>query len=197
MIPYQHLNEFLARENASCGAAELQGFLCAWLLNTELTERPSLNDAQFSEPTLAFMDVQETGISEALQQCIEALAEMQWTQLSQDEYEWRLLLPDDDSPLAERSAALAAWSSAFLFGFSSTRNHQNIDAETQEILSDLVQLSQLDLNDIHEEDEADYTELAEYVRAALFSLFAAKPRPTKPKHSHRGDFGLSSGQSLH
>jgi uncharacterized protein YgfB (UPF0149 family) len=88
------------------------------------------------------------------------------------------LLPDDDENLASRVEALAQWCQGFLLGLSSqpALDLAQMGPDLREAVQDLVQISNAELvgaddGAAEDEDEASYTELLEYVRAAVQLLF--------------------------
>ena len=99
--------------------------------------------------------------------------------LEGDEFEFQLCLPDDDTyALTERAESLSAWCQGFLHGFAAVQNA--LSDEARELLRDLTEISQLDAaslegsdagHDAQEENESNYTELTEFVRLAVASLF--------------------------
>jgi len=97
--------------------------------------------------------------------------------LESDEFEFQLCLPDDDLyGLTERAESLSAWCQGFLHGFAAVQN--SLSEEARELLRDLTEISQLDAASLEssdsaseEENEGYYTELTEFVRLAVSSLF--------------------------
>ena len=111
-----------------------------------------------------------------------------------DELEFAPLLPDDDSPLAERTIAMAQWCQGFLYGFGvstadqssgqvSGKRDSKLSPEIREVLHDFAQLARATVGEVEptEEDENDYAEIVEYLRvgAQLIhdELQRGKPSP--------------------
>jgi uncharacterized protein len=88
-----------------------------------------------------------------------------------DDMEFAPLLPDDDTPLMTRIAALAQWSQGFLYGFGlgATSNIADYPEDISEILKDLTEIARADDVDAatDDDDEDAYIELVEYLRAAV------------------------------
>ena len=78
-----------------------------------------------------------------------------------------LLLPDDETPLADRAAALGQWCQGFLGGFGLTAREGALSGEAVEVLQDLASIAQVQsaLED-SEDGETDYMEVMEYLRVA-------------------------------
>ena len=95
-------------------------------------------------------------------------------QLSDGEFAFQLLLPDDEEPLAERTSALIAWCNGFLFGVtaSGVSDFDGMSEDVNELMRDLVEITKLDVDPTREteHDESAFMEVSEYVRvgALLF-----------------------------
>ncbi len=82
-----------------------------------------------------------------------------------------LLLPDDDEPLSERADSLGEWCQGFMagLGLGGIDSRQDLSAEVQEFLRDLLEISRLefDTDEVDESDETAYVEIVEYVRMGI------------------------------
>jgi len=96
------------------------------------------------------------------------------------------LLPDDESPLAERVRALAEWCEAFVDGFSVLRGEARVrlSPESEELLVDISaiagELEPESLAQGSEDDERDYAEIVEFLRIAVISLYTENARLGAP-----------------
>jgi uncharacterized protein YgfB (UPF0149 family) len=85
------------------------------------------------------------------------------------------LLPDDESPLAERAEALSSWCQGFLYGLGSgtTGDPAKVSTEAGEIIRDLTEITHVgvDAGDENEEDEVAFAEVVEFVRVGVQLLF--------------------------
>ena len=92
-----------------------------------------------------------------------------------DAFEFAPLLPDEDAPLSDRVAALAAWSGGFLYGVGTGASEQAIAAagDVGEFLSDLADIARAQLEPGRAADagEGDFVELFEFVRAGAQLTF--------------------------
>src|SRR5690606_26477934 len=79
-------------------------------------------------------------------------------------------LPDDDSDISERVAALSQWCHGFLTGFGSAGAKDELSEDARDTLQDLAALVQITADD-EDDSEADYMEVTEYVRMAAASLY--------------------------
>jgi uncharacterized protein YgfB (UPF0149 family) len=93
-------------------------------------------------------------------------------QLTDPDLGFSLLLPEEDSPLAERAEGLLAWCRGFLggFGLGAVANAA-LSPEAGEALDDLSKIAASRLSyDDPEGDEAALIEVAEFVRVAALLL---------------------------
>lgn len=107
------------------------------------------------------------------------LYDMVLEQLTEADFGFQLLLPEDDAELAGRTESLGAWCSGFLsgFGLGFDQSKQNLSSEITDSMEDLANIAQVSF-DADEEDlaedsaEISYVELVEYVRLAAMMVFA-------------------------
>lgn len=90
-------------------------------------------------------------------------------------------LPDDETPLAQRTEALGQWCQGFLAGFGLTAREGSLTGEAEEVLQDMAAIAQVQgqLED-SEDGETDYMEVMEYLRVAPLLLFAECGKPLEP-----------------
>jgi uncharacterized protein YgfB (UPF0149 family) len=104
--------------------------------------------------------------------------------LGSDSFGFTPLLPDDEAPLADRVAALAAWSGGFLYGIGTGASEKALGGagDVNEFLRDLADIARAELGPgpAGEAGEKDFMELVEFVRAgaqlAFVELAAARAR---------------------
>lgn len=116
-----------------------------------------------------------------VRQALIGLQEMVKGELCSEDVTVVLLLPDDDTPLAQRAAALGQWCQGFLGGFGLTARDGALSAEAMEVLQDLSAIAQVQSALEESEDgESDYMEVMEYLRVAPLLLFAECAKPEAP-----------------
>ena len=101
-------------------------------------------------------------------------------ELESDSSSLILLLPDDDYALSERAEALAIWVRGFLEGIALAAGARlgQVDSELQEIVRDLVNISQMDTRVSEGEvGEREFFEVAEYVKVGVLNLYADFNQP--------------------
>ncbi len=106
---------------------------------------------------------------------------------------FRPLLPQDEEPLDERTAALAQWCVGFLYGLGSSaiQDAGRLPGEIGEIVRDLDEITRVgvDSDDGEESNESAYAELVEFVRVGVQVVFeqlqplrARTEQPETPLH---------------
>ena len=90
--------------------------------------------------------------------------------LESTEFEFALLLPEDDFPLHEQAEALQHWCEGFLFGVGYVNSTADWSGESREILIDIVEISKLDTEVDGEEDEYALVEIYEYLKMGVLLI---------------------------
>lgn len=97
-------------------------------------------------------------------------------QINHFDFEFQMILPDDQESLVERARAFSEWCEGFtqslnLIGISID---QFDDEESQEAMQHLVEFAELDCDtlEVGEEDEHALMEVSEYARMAVIRLFS-------------------------
>lgn len=92
--------------------------------------------------------------------------------LSDEEFGFQPLLPDDDVDIRQRVGALAGWCRGFLTGFSQAFAAV-ASGDTGEILKDIAAIADAEVEPLEEEEESEnsFAELVEYLRFAVLNVF--------------------------
>jgi uncharacterized protein len=89
--------------------------------------------------------------------------------------QFRPLLPSDDEPLDDRTAALGEWCQGFLYGLGAgvRPDPDTLQGEAAEILRDLTEITHVgvDPDDGNETNEQAFAELVEFVRVGVQLLY--------------------------
>ena len=103
------------------------------------------------------------------------------------------LLPADDEPLDDRTAALGEWCQGFLYGLgtgSGLPEASDLPGEAAEVVRDMTEITHVDVDpeDDPETNEAAYAELVEFVRVGVQLLYEhlqplREPPPTGPRET--------------
>jgi uncharacterized protein YgfB (UPF0149 family) len=88
-----------------------------------------------------------------------------------DQMEFEPFLPDDAIVLEHRASAISQWCQGFLYGLGTTRmiEEGQLPKSIDEILIDFTNIGRAEapVGDNSEEDEEAYTQVIEYIRAAV------------------------------
>jgi hypothetical protein len=167
MPSYPELDTALARAGAEVSAAEGHGLLCALLcVGADDAAQRWLDEV-----------VPAPGPGAAVVADLRRVLDRVWrqtdTELAGPDSDLQLLLPDDEVGLAERTAALADWCGAFLYGLGTAGLDAGtaLSAEARETLADLSEVSRLAPEAGGEDDERAFFEVSEFVRVAVMFLF--------------------------
>lgn len=177
---YSDVNLALARCGAAMGAAEAHGLLCGLLCASEridsvawLTQIMDTDDHADADQTAA-RSVLMTLLSETVRQ------------FNDEDFGFYPLVPDDDTPLQQRTTVLKDWCEGFLLGLGSAgiHDHANLPEGTDEVIQDLIEVTRLDTDTlgVGETEEEAYAEIYEYVRMGAMLIreelrAVQRPRP--------------------
>ena len=159
--------EFLLLNNVEVGAPEFHGLMTGYLCadsGSTVDRRYEL----YQDWTEARLEFDQIDILEKLyEETLESLEEF-------SDFEFRVLLPDDDTQIAERSLGLSKWCSGFLSGFGSVGRHNrdSLGENATEVLTDFARIAGMsDPVPEGEENEVDLMEILEYVRISVLLIF--------------------------
>ena len=169
------LEELLYRIDAAMGAADAHGALCGMICARGTIELSEWVDHVIGE--------QEQG-NELLHDVVHKLSELHQSTLemmNDATGDFKLLLMDDDDPLAERVETLAAWCQGFIYGLAAggIKEGSELPEDTSELLKDMIEISRAghDVDDtgVEESDDNDdeeaYMEIEEYVRMGVLLVY--------------------------
>jgi uncharacterized protein len=95
--------------------------------------------------------------------------------LSGRDMQFDLLIPAEDSPIEERTRALTAWCTGFLYGLGTNgaADPQRLPGDLGEIVRDLTEITRagVDASDTVEANESALAELVEFVRVGVQMVF--------------------------
>jgi uncharacterized protein len=151
----------LSRLESDIDAAECHGMLCGLLCSPTGFETSSWLQhlTGYQELTTIVEDRIDETLNDLLQATVRGI--------DSDEYLFELLLPDDDEPLM----VLGGWCRGFLSGFGASTGAAALSNESQEYLSDLYRISQVDAAEPDTElGEHAFQEIVEYARMGAILL---------------------------
>ncbi len=167
VIAYTKLASTLKKLGAQLTASEAHGLLTGML---SLAKQPMKVDA-WRATLIATLDCsqpnkQEWGVlSDASKQIMD--------EFTSNNFSFKLLLPADNSPLADRIVALSFWCRGYLSGLGLVGITQEDLANeiVQELVQDLSHIAHVSMDtDASDEDERNFVELVEYVRVAVQNI---------------------------
>lgn len=175
---YPAVSETLAALASDLEAAEAHGLLCGLLCDPARFE-VDIWLAQLMGEAEAPRFTELPKDSPLVQMLAGTLRE-----LADEGLSLRLVLPDDDTPLFERTAALGAWCRGFLSGFGMQVGDRALTEDGQELLRDLINISRIDPDDRADEvGERDFLDVLEYVRLGALMLQAENRNPLEAESS--------------
>ena len=148
-------------------ASELHGLMCGYLCAGALQEGTSYLRAIMGNTT------NKRVRAPAL--VLFALYAVSQQQLERFDFEFQLLLPEDEEPLSMRAQAFSEWCTGFGQGImmAGVREEQ-LEEDAQEALKHIQEFGRLDYSalDIDDDDERAFIEVSEYARMAVLHIRA-------------------------
>ncbi len=166
---FDALASLFVRQGAFCSPAELHGSLCGHLAAGQRYAAAAWLQAAAQMMDVAALD-EDTLVTE-----LTALYPLSLGQLSGANFEFSLLLPDDEAPMPQRTEALGLWCHGFITGYAMAGGTMegHLSADARETLQDLVQIAQVAADaEGNESDEVDFVEVCEYVRVSVLLVFS-------------------------
>lgn len=186
MFGFDDLEDLLDRFHIAMGTAESHGFITGYLCASE-----SLSEDMILEYFLADMDNNAVDLTECVT-AFTALADDIRDQLSDQEFGFHMLIPDDRYSIIERSASLAEWCQGYLSGLGvvGQTNWQALSAQCHDIIGDFYKICQLSADEEQDDEDSEvaFTELSEFVRIGVlyihdeFNLLNTEQEPPEIIH---------------
>lgn len=161
--PYNELETELAPFGLPMSLSQLHGLLCGYSCANE------------HHRAQAFLNALINTASEPITQSSKTLLFLLLTTAEQDllnlDFNFQLLLPNEEETLVVRAQAFSEWCEGFLQGFSTDKKKLHT-AEVKQILNHFREFAKLDYTNlsVDEADEAAFMEVYEYTRMAVISL---------------------------
>ncbi len=105
-------------------------------------------------------------------------------QLGDLELAFQPLLANEDQSQSQRLESLVIWTEHFISGFGLGIGRRSLSANQQELLDDLMAISQLDSQESEDFSEEDYLVVCEHVRIAVLQLSLEKPQAPAQATTH-------------
>ncbi len=181
MPVFKHFQDQLTAYGADHHPSELHGLLMGYLCAVKNQSKKEGRLAVYA----SWLDGDLPGelgdlMEEAFSEGLENLEEF-------SDFDFSLLLPDDESPISERAAAIGLWCSGFLSGFGETGRQLDVNdkSDVHEAMRDLASIAAM-TDDVPEgeENEADLMEIVEFVRVSTLLIFAETGSSSAPNTTH-------------
>ncbi len=168
LTDFQTVADALQHAHARTNAAETHGMLCGFISAGKMMDGKS-----WIEPILGEYKTDDKG--KADRQVLLDLYQHSANKLQAMEFDFQLLLPDDEEQLQLRAEALSHWCQGYLMGLNlaGIDIYQGVSNDSKEALHHFQEIAKLDYDaiEINQDDERAYYEVMEYVRMAVLMLF--------------------------
>ncbi len=165
---YQNLSSQIESAGLEYTLAEIHG-IASGMLCSMTADFPVLWQKALFEDA----DANDVLVGEA-RTALDQLVALTNEQLEANELSLSLMLPADDTPVAQRALGVRDWSQGFLYGFGLAGKQEDslFSADAGEALRDLVHISRMDTGELEdvEQDEVALTELSEYLWVAALMI---------------------------
>lgn len=164
---YEDFEDSIAVFDLPISVSELHGVMCGYLC------AGALHEGEMYLRALTVRQEKNSLTREAIRALFDVY-DISRQQIVNLDFEFQLLLPDDDAILSIRAQAFSEWCEGFTQGMTLAGIDYNEleDDESQEALQHFFEFADLDCQelDITEEDEKALMEVSEYARIAVLRL---------------------------
>ncbi|MGG2141786.1 YecA family protein [Symbiopectobacterium sp. RP] len=174
---YETLDVFLTQQQVALTAAEMHGLISGILCGCNTDDSWETLLHELTNDGLAF--------SHLVSQPLQTLYQVTKETLEESEFEFQLLLPDDDNTAVsvfDRADALAGWVNHFLLGLGVVQPRLNkAQGELKEAIDDLRNIAQLGYDEDEDQEELAQSleEIIEYVRVSAILCHSEYTRPVQ------------------
>lgn len=165
MSGHQDFESALSAAGAGVGAAECHGFLCGQLCSLHFPAEELWQE---------FLDLHALDAArvDACHEHVRQLLHETRRQLAAEEFDFQMLLPDDDTNMLERVQALAGWCRGFLSGLGLVEDlpARVLGDGIQEWLRDVEMIGRAGVDEPDEEDEVALLQVMEHVRTGVMLI---------------------------
>ena len=193
-LHFEHITGLLHALGAEGNAAEGHGVLCGLLCSKGYVNSKAWIDEMIDREDADTLPPLTEEPPDPLPEALLDLHSETVRRINDLNYEFRLMLPDDEEGLEIRVTALSQWCHGFLYGMGlgGMENFSKLPAPVAEITQDLVDISRASaVTDGTEEDETAFAELVEYIRVGIQVIYE-ELQPMPP-----GKDGPLAGPTLH
>ena len=177
MVDYSTVNTQLISANAGVWASESHGFLCGIFCSSN-----TLASVLWQDYLLVGIE-NEVDFDQSFA-LLADLATQTSTEILSDELIFTPLLPDDESPIIERSNSISEWCAGFVSGLNVGAVDKKLDlgSEGDEFVKDIISISRMEKKVSEGEDsEVAYSEIVEYIRVGVILIYQQLHKNTESK----------------
>jgi len=166
---YDYINDCIENAGLTMVTSECHGNACGVLCS-----QTGMHPNDWFDSLVAAQDVSVDHI-ELLSDLLKSLYQTSEQFLNNIDFEFELFLPDDEATIRDRLDALGEWCSGFLLGLSvgGITDVKSLPEEISAFLDDCLEIARVGNSELNnsEDDETSYTELVEYVRMGVITMF--------------------------
>lgn len=184
-LQFEHITGLLHALGAEGNAAEGHGILCGLLCSKGYVNSKAWIDEMVDPDGAETPEPLAEAAREPLPEELLDLHSETVRRINDLNYEFHLMLPDDEEGLEIRVTALAQWCQGFLYGMGigGMENFSQLPAPVSEIARDLIEISRASaVTDGSEDDETAFAELVEYIRVGIQVIYE-ELQPVPPDKS--------------
>lgn len=181
---YDVVADAVKRAGLEGNAAECHGGLTALICTVD-----SIIPAQW---LALYLDAEKAaGLPTDILATLGNLFEATYEQIDNPEFDFQLLLPDDDSSLDARVEAISGWCQGFLMGLGlgGVTNIENLPGDLAEIVQDFIKISRADSLSLDDEEASEnaFAEIVEYMRVGAIMFREEMKTANKTKQGQQTD----------
>ncbi len=174
-VTYTGMETLLRRADCQYSAAEIDGVACGLLaVNLNADNELWLGQIFHSRDK---QNVLQEDLSHELVTYLQTLR----VQMQDSNFDFSILLPEDDESLEDRADAMQDWVQGFLLGvaLAGLQNFEDLPEDTKELMDDFIEISKAGEFDTSEQDESEdaYLHIVEYLRMGVL-LIAEELQPS-------------------
>lgn len=165
-VDYDEVNVELGAVHAGMRASECHGFLCGHFCASN-----SIAPGDWRKHLLAGID-DAVNVNDCFA-ILEQMANQVKIEVLSEDISFDLLLPDEQSPISDRSSALAEWCDGFAsgLGIGGMAQKEKLNEECDEFVKDVISISRMETSmEEGEETETALFEIIEYIRVGTIML---------------------------
>lgn len=168
---YYFLQTALVKVDSLVSASELHGMLCG-LICAGATDK----GVEWLETILQVMEPRSEELQHFNRDILINIFHRSLQQIAGFGFDFQLLIPDDDTPIAMRARSIGEWCQGFLEGIGFAGhllNRESLSQTVADSLQRLYDISHIDYTSLAmgEEDEPALMEVVEYVRMAVLMVY--------------------------